>query len=304
VSRFDWGDDPATWLTEVADAAAAVGFGGLALMDHLLQIPQVGPVWEPMPDPFVALGLLAAGQRGLRLGTLVSPVSYRSAGLLAKAVATLDVLSGGRAFFGIGAGWWAREHAAFGLPFRPLPERLDELAAAIRTMRALWAPGTKPYRSADVQLPETTAYPRPVGPIPVVVGGSGERRTLRIAAELADACNLPSEPAVPDHKLAVLRAHCADVGRDPDEVAVTVLDLPLVGRDRAEVAKRVEVLRGRTTAAAFARHHHAGRYGERHIGRYRTLADRGVSTVFVALPGLRDAADVAVLGDVVQSFRD
>ena len=110
-------DDPAAWLASVAGAAAEAGFEGIALMDHLIQIPQVGRAWEPIPEPWVTLGLLAGLTTGLRLGTLVTPVTFRAPGILAKTVATLDALSGGRAFCGIGAGWWDREHAAFGLPF-------------------------------------------------------------------------------------------------------------------------------------------------------------------------------------------
>ena len=148
---------------------------------------------------------------------------------------------------GIGAGWWEREHAAYGLPFPSAPERLDELEYSIRLMRALWAPGTKAVAEHGVHLPETTCYPRPPAPVPVVVGGGGERRTLRIAAELGDACNIvSSDPDLLRHKVEVLRRHCAEVGRDPAEVAVTVLDLPVVGRDRDDVWARVERLRGRT----------------------------------------------------------
>ena len=131
-------------------------------------------------------------------------------------------------------------------------------------------------------LPETTCYPRPTAPIPVVVGGDGERRTLRIAAELGDACNLTtSDPEVLRHKISVLRAHCADVGRDPAEVAVTVLDLPVVGRDRDDVWARVERLRGRTAAATFAARTHAGTVAE-HRDRHAALAELGVSTVFLS----------------------
>jgi alkanesulfonate monooxygenase SsuD/methylene tetrahydromethanopterin reductase-like flavin-dependent oxidoreductase (luciferase family) len=149
--------------------------------------PQAGRDWEPIPEPWVTLGMLAGLAPGLRLGTLVTPVTFRAPGILAKTVATLDVLTGGRAFCGIGAGWWDREHAAFGLPFPPAGARLDQLEAAIETLRALWAPGTKPYQGERISLPETTCYPRPVSAVPIIVGGSGERRTLRIAARLATA---------------------------------------------------------------------------------------------------------------------
>ena len=125
LSRFPWDDDgPARWLTAMATSAAASGFDGIALMDHLIQIPQVGRAWEPIPEPWVTLGLLAALPTELQLGTLVSPMSLHSPGRLAKAAATLDALSGGRAFCGVGAGWWEREHLGFGLPFPSAQERI------------------------------------------------------------------------------------------------------------------------------------------------------------------------------------
>ena len=301
ISRFGWDDDPAGWLRDMAAAAAGAGFSGIALMDHLLQIPQVGRAWEPIPEPWVTLGLLAGLDTSLRLGTLVTPVTYRPAGVIAKAAATLDAVSGGRAFCGIGAGWWDREHEAFGLPFPPAAQRLDLLEAAIETLRALWQPGTKPFRGQRVELPETTCYPRPVTPIQIIVGGNGAKRTLGIAARLGDACNLPSDPAILDVKLAALRAHCEQAGRDPAEVAVTVLDLPILGSDREHVASLVERLRGRTSATAFGRRHHAGVAADQ-VARYRELAGRGVSTVFVALPGLTSADDLALMAPVIRAF--
>lgn len=300
LSRFSWDEDPAGWLTSVALAAAQAGFGGIALMDHLIQIPQVGRSWEPIPEPWVTLGLLAGLDTGLRLGTLVTPVTFRAPGVLAKTAATLDALTGGRAFLGVGAGWWDREHAAFGLPFPSAGTRLTMLETEIETLRALWQPGTKAYRGPRVQLPETTCYPRPVGQLPVIVGGSGDR-TLDIAARLADGCNLPSAVDVLDTRLAVLRAHCARAGRDPAEVAVTVLDVPVVGRDREHTATLVESLRGRSSAAVFTRRHHAGIAAD-HVGRYRMLADRGVSTVFVSMPDLTGPDDLARFEPIVTSF--
>jgi alkanesulfonate monooxygenase SsuD/methylene tetrahydromethanopterin reductase-like flavin-dependent oxidoreductase (luciferase family)/predicted kinase len=302
LSRFDWGDDPAGWLRTVARSAAEAGFGGIALMDHLLQIPQVGRAWDPIPEPWVTLGLLAGMEHGLRLGTLVSPVTFRPAGVLAKAAATLDVLSGGRVFCGIGAGWWDREHAGFGLPFPPAAQRLDLLESAIETMRALWQPGTRPYAGERVRLPETTCYPRPISPIQIIVGGNGEKRTLAIAARLADGCNLPSDVSVLDVKLTALRAHCDRAGRDFADVAVTVLDVPVVGRDREQVAGIVERLRGRAGAAAFARRHHAGVAAD-HAARYRELAARGVSTVFVALPGPCGPQELGLMAEVISALR-
>jgi len=302
VSRFPWQDDPPGWLAGIAGAAAEAGFDGVALMDHLIQIPQAGRAWDPIPEPWVTLGLLAGLAPGLRLGTLVTPVTFRAPGILAKTVATLDVLTGGRAFCGIGAGWWDREHAGFGLPFPPAAARLDQLEETIETLRALWQPGTKAYHGIRVSLPETTCYPRPVAQVPIIVGGGGERRTLRIAARLGDGCNLPAGLDVLDRKLAVLREHCRAAGRDPAEVAVTVQDIPVIGDDRGHAAAIVERLRGRTPAATFARRHHAGTAAD-HIGRYRLLAERGVSTVFVSLPDLAGPRDVLRLAPVTAAFR-
>lgn len=298
LSRFPWEQDPLAWLRQVVLAADEAGFTGVALMDHLIQIPQVGRAWEPVPETWVTLGAIAGLGTGLRLGTLVSPVTFRAAGITAKAAATLDVISGGGAFLGIGAGWWAREHAAFNLAFPEARQRLDLLETAIETIRALWAAGTKPYASARVSLPETTCYPRPTSSVPIIVGGSGPR-TLAIAGRLGDGCNVPSdEQALPRHVAALHRA-CDEAGRARDEVTVTVLDVPVVGRDRDDAWARVERLRGPTPAAVFAARHHAGTAAQ-HRERYARLRDAGVSTIFVAPGELRDADDVLGLAELAR----
>jgi alkanesulfonate monooxygenase SsuD/methylene tetrahydromethanopterin reductase-like flavin-dependent oxidoreductase (luciferase family)/predicted kinase len=286
VSRFPWDPEPAAWLSAVALAAEEAGFAGLALMDHLIQIPQVGRAWEPIPEPWVTLGLLAGLPTRLQLGTLVSPLSLHAPGRLAKTAATLDLLTGGRAFCGVGAGWWQREHAGFGMPFPSTGQRIADLERGLEIIRALWAPGTKP----NAGLPETTSYPRPIATLPVIVGGRGER-VLRIAARLGDACNVPAEV---EH---VERAARIMAGK-----RVTVLDVPVLGHDREHVAQLVERLRGRTAAAAYARQHHAGTSAE-HVQRYRGLATRGVDTVFVALPDLAGPDEVTRFGDVIAAFR-
>jgi alkanesulfonate monooxygenase SsuD/methylene tetrahydromethanopterin reductase-like flavin-dependent oxidoreductase (luciferase family)/predicted kinase len=290
LSRFPWGEDPLGWLRGIAVEADRVGFSGLALMDHLIQIPQVDRAWSPIPEPWVTLGTLAGMGTGLELGTLVTPATFRAPGITAKAAATLDALTGGRAFVGVGAGWWEREHAAFGLPFPPAPERLDALERGIETMRALWAPGTKAYDGELVSLPETTCYPRPTGRIPVIVGGSGPR-TLRIAARLGDAANVPSARPRLDELVATLREHS-------ESVRLTVLDLPTVGRDREDTWSRVERLRGRTPAAAYARRTHAGPVAAQR-DRWGDLAGLGVDTVFVGLADLEGPEDVDRLAGLV-----
>ncbi|MFM6851998.1 MAG: LLM class flavin-dependent oxidoreductase [Terrabacter sp.] len=299
LSRFPAEGDLLTWLREMAAAAEDAGLAGIALMDHLIQIPQVGRAWDPIPEPWVTLGALAATTTRLQLGTLVTPVTFREPGITAKAAATLSALSGGRAFVGVGAGWWEREHTAYGLGFPSARERLDALERGIELMKALWAPGTKPYAGRRVSLPETTSYPRPIGTIPVLVGGGGAR-SLRIAAHLGDGCNLPSDEAgiaKVERYLRLVRAE----GRDVSDVHATVLDLPLVGSDRDDVWARVERHRGRTAAAAFAARHHAGTAAE-HAARLADLADRGVTTAFVAPVGLSTADDVLALAPLASAF--
>ena len=290
IARFPWEDDPAGWLNAIAQSAADAGFYGLALMDHLIQIPQVGRAWEPIPEPWVTLGLLAGLPTSLRLGTLVSPASLHSAGRLAKTAATLDVLTGGRAFCGVGTGWWAREHAAFGIPFPATDDRVQRLETTLETMHALWNAGTKAYHGSGVSLPETTCYPRPIGPLPLIVGGKGAR-VLSIAARLADACNVPSD-------LDSVRRAVAAMG----DREVTVLDIPVMGQDREQVATLVERLRGRRSAADYAQRHHAATIPD-HVTRYRDLAARGVRMVFLALPDLAGPDDVARAARVVAAFR-
>ena len=288
VSRFPWGDDPAGWLESVALAADSVGFHGLALMDHLIQIPQVGRAWDPIPEPWVTLGLLAGLPTRLDLGTLVSPASLHLAGRLAKSAATLSALTGGRAFCGVGAGWWEREHHGYGMPFLPPGRRVADLERCLETLRALWRPGTKAYDGSSSSLPETTLYPRPVG------DAADRRRRTRTARARArrtagDACNVPPDP-VPQAR--------AVMGDKP----VTVLDLPVLGRDREHAAQLVERLRGRTSAASYAAAHPAG-IAIDHVARYGALADAGVSTVFVAPPDLAGADEVERFAPVLAAFR-
>jgi len=297
ISAFPWGRDPRTWLREVAQQAERAGFSGIAVMDHLLQIPQVGRAWDPIPEAFVSLGFLAGVTERVELGALVTPVTFRSAPLLAKILASLDVVSGGRAFCGLGAGWYQREHAAYHIDFPPDRARLDELESTIGVLRAFWGPGTKPFGD----LPETTGYPRPSN-IPIIVGGGGERRTLEIAARLGDGCNVSSTLPVLDHKLQVLRGHATAAGRLLADFRVTVLDLPIVGTSPDDVARLVEANRGRTSAKAYAAAHHAGTV-EAHIARYRQLADRGVHTAFVSFPDLKGPAEIDRFAPVLEAFR-
>jgi alkanesulfonate monooxygenase SsuD/methylene tetrahydromethanopterin reductase-like flavin-dependent oxidoreductase (luciferase family)/predicted kinase len=306
ISRFAWDGGAATLaerLAALAVAAEQAGFAGLWLMDHLLQIPQVGRVWEDIPESTTTLGYLAAVTTGIGLGTLVTPVTFRAPALLGKTIATLDVLSGGRARLGLGLGWWEREHLAFGLPFPSVADRYLLLEDTIHLLRALWAPGARPFDGRLLSLPETGCYPRPLQErLPIVVGGSGERRTLRVVAELADGCNLMGDPDKVAAKVRALHRHCQDVGRPPEEVEVTHLSTALVGRDRSDVDRLVERLRpARGSTERYAAAVNAGTADD-HVGRFRRLAESGADTAIVAMPNLPDVEAVERFAPVIAAF--
>jgi F420-dependent oxidoreductase-like protein len=289
VSRFDWPGHPATTastLADVARAAEAAGFTSLWVMDHFLQIPQIGREWEDMLESYTTLGYLAGVTGRMKLGTLVTGITYRNLGHLAKILATLDVLSGGRAVCGLGAAWYEREHRLYGWEFPPLAERFARLEDALELLPLMWGPGAPRFEGRTVTVEEAVCYPRPLQErIPILVGGSGEQRTLQLVARHADACNLFGDPDTVRRKLAVLRDHCATELRDPGTIAVTHLA-------PARVIGHGEQREGRGAATA-----------EEHIGRYRELAEAGVETAIVGLAGADGPADVERFAEVVAAFR-
>jgi len=286
VSRFGWEGSTARALADVARAAEEAGFTSLWLMDHFLQIPQVGREWEDMLESYTTLGYLAGVTERIRLGTLVTGITYRNLAHLAKVVATLDVVSEGRALCGLGAAWFEREHRLYGWAFPPRSERYALLEDALELLPLMWGPGSPRFEGRTTVVAEATCYPRPLQErIPILVGGSGERRTLRLVARHADACNLFGDAAVVRHKLAVLRAHCEAEGRDPAEIAVTHLA-------PARVVAAGEPREGQGAATV-----------EEHVGRYRELAEAGVQTAIVGLADARGPASVSRLADVVAAFR-
>jgi len=224
--RFDWAGGPvgiADGVTDLAQRAEALGVRTLSVMDHFFQMEAAAPPQDPMLEGYTALGFVAGRTRTLRLRTLVTGVTYRHPGVLAKTVTTLDVVSGGRAELGIGAAWYEREHRGLGVPFPPVAERFERLDEAIRICLQMWSDDDGPFDGRHYQLAETLCHPAPVSsPRPrIMIGGSGERKTLRLVAQYADACNIFGGPEEIAHKLTVLRRHCDDVGRDPAEIEVT-----------------------------------------------------------------------------------
>jgi F420-dependent oxidoreductase-like protein len=305
VPSYTWGGGPgeiAGRLASVATAAEEAGFTSLWVMDHFLQIPQVGPEWQEMLDSYTALGFLAGRTSTIRLGALVTGVTYRNVAHLAKIVATLDILSCGRAVCGLGAAWYGREHEMYGWEFPPAKARYDLLSDALQLLPLMWGPGTPGFVGRTTTVPETICYPRPIQTkIPLLVGGSGEKKTLRLVARHADACNLFGDPATVRRKLDVLGAHCFEEGRTPSEIKVTHLSTVLLGLSPADVDSAVERLRPRSLSPeAFATRVCAGTV-EDQIGRFREYAEAGVKTAIVNMPDL-DAASVARFADVIAAF--
>lgn len=228
VSRFDWAGGPSgigSGVADLAERAEALGVRTLSVMDHFFQMERMAPAEDPMLECYTALAFVAGRTRTLRLRTLVTGVTYRHPGLLAKTMTTLDVVSGGRAELGIGAAWYEREHRGLGVPFPPTAERFERLEEAIQICLQMWSDDNGAYRGRHYQLDETLCSPMPVSaPRPrIMIGGSGERKTLRLVAQYADACNIFGGPEEVAHKLDVLRRHCDALGRDPNEIEVTAM---------------------------------------------------------------------------------
>ena len=225
-SHPDWQGSLLDRLTETARVADDGGVAMFTLMDHWFQMEALGGPPEPMLEGYTALGYLAALTSKVRLSLMVTGTTYRHPGLLAKIVTTLDVLSRGRAMLGIGAGWYEREHLGLGVPFPSTSERFERLEETLQIAGQMWSDDDGPFEGRHYQLAETVCVPQPVQQPrpPIMIGGSGERKTLRFVAKYADACNLfaPS-PEVVAHKLSVLRSHCETEGRDYDAVEKTIL---------------------------------------------------------------------------------
>jgi F420-dependent oxidoreductase-like protein len=230
-------------LAAIARAADDAGFDFLAVMDHFFQIGPIGPAEREMLEAYTTLGYLAACTSRLKLLTLVTGVVYRHPGVLAKNVTTLDVLSGGRAWLGIGAAWNDEESRGLGIPFPPVAERFERLEETLQICLQMWRGDESPFTGRHYQLerplnsPQALSEPHP----PILIGGGGERKTLRLVAKYADACNLFPGPDLP-RKLDVLRAHCDAEGRDYDEITKTCYFIFDVGEKGEKAAQVVDQL--------------------------------------------------------------
>ena len=249
IPDFTWPGGPPEMrvrLGEIAQLAEQAGFDRISVMDHVWQIRNVGPAEHEMLEAYTTLGYLAARTERVKLLTLVTAVVYRDPGLLAKAVTTLDVLSGGRAMLGIGAAWNEEEARGLGLLFPPTAERFERLEEALRICLQMWSDDEGPFEGKYYHLgrtlnsPQSLSRPHP----PILIGGSGERKTLRLVAQYADACNIFGGPELA-RKLEVLREHCAAVGRDYAEIEKTSgarFDLGANGENVEQVIEQLHEL--------------------------------------------------------------
>src|SRR6267378_441266 len=248
IADFTWPTGPArlgSTLADIARTADQAGFESIWVMDHFWQIRMNGPEHHEMLEGYSALSYIAAVTKRAKLGTMVTGVVYHHPGILAKTVTTLDVLSGGRAWLGIGAAWNEAESRGLGIPFPALKERFERLEETLQICQQMWAGDESPYHGKHYQLerslnsPQSLTRPHP----PIMIGGMGERKTLRLVAKYANACNLFPTPEVP-HKLDVLKTHCEREKRNYDDIEKTCMYRFDVGDRGENVGQLVEQLRG------------------------------------------------------------
>jgi F420-dependent oxidoreductase-like protein len=264
-------------FAQVVDRAEGAGFYSMWVMDHFFQIRNVGPAENEMLEGWSALSFAAGRTKRIRLGTMVTGVTYRFPGILVKTATTLDVLSQGRSYFGIGAAWNEQEHVGLGVPFPPLAERFGRLEETLQIALQMWSGDTKPYEGKYYHLarllnsPQSVQRPHP----PILIGGSGERKTLLLVAKYGDACNIFARLGkdVLQHKLEVLREHCQAVGRPYEQIEKTTLDVVHITRDG----------RNGTMNAAAA------------IDYFGNLASLGIDQAIFSMPNVTEAEPFEVL---------
>lgn len=290
ISSFTWAGGDAEigpTLARICRTADEAGFDSIWLMDHLFQIRSVGELEEPMLEGLTALGFMAAHTKRARLGLMVGAAPYRTPGMWLKAITTLDVLSGGRAWFGLGAAWNMEEAHALGLPFPELPDRFRLLEDTLRMANQAWRGerDSGPFDGRVIHAERVMVSPQPLSRprIPILVGGGGERTTLRLVARYADACNVFGAPDMLRHKYEVLRRHCEAVGRDYESIEKTNL---------ATISITPDGKRGSLTPAAL-------------VERLAGWAAAGSHQAIFSIRGVSDIAKLELIGrEVIAQIRD
>jgi F420-dependent oxidoreductase-like protein len=287
-------------VVAIARAAESSGFDSVWVMDHFEQI--MGNPAEPILEGYVLLGGLAARTERVHLGTLVTGVIHRNPAVLAKMVTTLDVLSGGRAILGIGAAWNDLEQQAYGIARAPVGERMDRLEEALQICRLMFTQESPSFEGRYYRIENAHNSPRPIRPegIPVMIGGGGEKRTLRLVAQYADACNIFGDSDTVKHKMSILDSHCADVGRDPREIKRTALRTVVISRDGAEAAEKANAMRQRIGEERF-RFSVIGGTPDDVRAQAEELYGAGLDGLIVNLRDAHDLEVVALTGETLSN---
>jgi F420-dependent oxidoreductase-like protein len=287
-------------LAVIVRAAEAAGFDSIFVMDHLHQIAPMGPPEDGMLEGNTILAALAARTSSVSLGLLVGGVTYRNPALLAKLTTTLDVISSGRAILGIGAAWFEDEHRAYGFEFPPLRERFERLEEALRIARLMFTEESPSFEGRHYRIESVLNNPRPVrGDIPILVGGSGERKTLRLVAQYADACNVFGDAERTRHLLSVLDDHCEAVGRDPAEITKTRLGRLAIGSTHEEAERKRELALERTLMPDVVRTQMLVGDPDEVAERAQELLDAGLDGLIFNMPDVYDLESVALAGETL-----
>ena len=277
IPNFSWRGGPeiiGPKLAEIAQAAEKAGFSSIWVMDHFFQL---GKVKDPMLEGYSTLSYLAGVTKRVKLGTLVTGVVYRYPGILVKTVTTLDVLSGGRAYLGIGAAWFEREARGLGVPFPPIKERFEQLEETLKIAKQMWSGEVEPFEGDKYKLAEPITVPQPISKPhpPIMIGGAGEKKTLRFVAKYGDACNLfpMGGTKVISDKLKVLKHHCEEIGRPYEDIEKTSLSMVNISPKRMSGGDVIKIC--------------------------RDLADAGVEQAIFNMPNPHHITPLEIFGDEI-----
>jgi F420-dependent oxidoreductase-like protein len=286
-------------LVDIATTCEESGFSSISAMDHLHQIAMVGPPQNYMLEGSTILSALAARTSKLTLGLLVGSVTYRRPTIAAKTTTTLDIISGGRAWQGIGAGWFEEEHMAYGYDFPPLKTRFEMLEEALQILRSMFTQEQTTFKGEYFTADGAYNNPKPIrGDIPILIGGSGERKTLRLVAQYGDGCNLFGDAERVKHLLGVLEGHCEDVGRDPAEITKTVMSTVLIAPTHDAAQAKIAPLLDRGIPQERIDSMLAGdadSVGE----RVQALKDAGAEGMTFSMPYAHDLEELALAGQTL-----
>jgi F420-dependent oxidoreductase-like protein len=304
LPNFNFPDTPPAQLferlAEIAVTAESSGFSSITVMDHLHQIRGIGPRENFMLEGNTILAALAARTERASLGLLVGGVTYRNPALLAKIATTLDVISGGRAVFGIGAAWNEEEHRAYGIDFPPLKERFERLEEALKIARLMFTQSESSFEGRHYRIDGALNNPQPLrGDIPILIGGSGERKTLRFVAKYADGCNIFGDVEQTRHLMGVLDRHCEDVGRDPAEITKTRNGSFIAGRTQEEAERKRDALLASGVLLP-ARLEITMVGGPDELARQaQEFKDAGLDGLTGSIPDVWDLESVALVGEII-----